>query len=368
MGGKGKLAILEKKIMIGLATNFKFWEKLGYEIPREKNKWGAITIPKGTKLLVNVNDLPKGSNVKVTKICDDCGKESFLSYEVILRQRQRGQDEIDRCVNCFNSMLAKKRKENVEYKKSLEYYALKNNKEYLLHEYSQNNIKRPHEISRGTSDEFLWICQNCKSEYPLSASNRTNPSRNCNCPFCAGKKVNDTNSLLANFPEVANEWHTIKNEELTPNNTTYGSSKKVWWKCSECNNEWKTTVANRIKRGSNCPACAESKGEKRIRKWLEENKIKFVAQKEFYGLLGTGGGMLSYDFYLPKQNILMEYQGGFHDGSGGGYTVVNLENQQEHDQRKRKYTEQHGIELLEIWYWDFDNIEDILNQYIEQAN
>ena len=35
--------------------------------------------------------------------------------------------------------------------------------------------------------------------------------------------------------------------------------------------------------------------------------------------------------------------------------------QQEHDRRKREYAKQNNIDLLEIWYWDYDNIEDILS-------
>ena len=30
----------------------------------------------------------------------------------------------------------------------------------------------------------------------------------------------------------------------------------------------------------------------------------------------------------------------------------------------RKYAKQHNIDLLEIWYWDFDNIEKILQDKI----
>lgn len=34
--------------------------------------------------------------------------------------------------------------------------------------------------------------------------------------------------------------------------------------------------------------------------------------------------------------------------------------QQEHDKRKRDYAQNHDIKLMEIWYYDFDNIENIL--------
>ena len=79
-----------------------------------------------------------------------------------------------------------------------------------------------------------------------------------------------------------------------------------------------------------------------------------------------GGGHLSYDFYLPNHNLLIEYQGGFHDGTvtGSYQKLYDLERQQMHDKIKEKYAEQHNIRLLEIWYWDFDNIENILDEVL----
>jgi hypothetical protein len=92
------------------------------------------------------------------------------------------------------------------------------------------------------------------------------------------------------------------------------------------------------------------------------------SQKIFYGLIGIRGGSLSYDFYLPKYNLLIEYQGEFHDGIAGNgnyYMKQNLKRQQEHDKRKKEYALNNNIKLLEIWYWDFDRIEEILHKELQ---
>src|SRR5690606_37105179 len=103
--------------------------------------------------------------------------------------------------------------------------------------------------------------------------------------------------------------------------------------------------------------------EDRISQYLIQNNINYIAQKTFDDLKGIKGRLLSYDFYLPEYNLLIEYQGEFHDGSGSkNYTRANLQKQQEHDKRKREYAQKHNIKLLEIWYWDFDNIESILQK------
>lgn len=133
---------------------------------------------------------------------------------------------------------------------------------------------------------------------------------------------------------------------------------KLSIKCPN-NHEYKVRF-NDFQSGNRCPYCDVSKGEQRIINWLEENNIKYIYEKTFKKLLGVGGGNLSYDFYLPKYNLLIEYQGEQHKYKVEGFG--NFEIQQEHDKRKREYAETNNLKLLEIWYWDFDNIENILEK------
>jgi hypothetical protein len=94
------LAILEKEVWVGLmGSNTRHFENLGYEIPRRKDKWGSFTIPKGTKILVKVEDLPKGSDVLITRICDVCGTENYnKKYSRVLNERKNGFDKCSKCV------------------------------------------------------------------------------------------------------------------------------------------------------------------------------------------------------------------------------------------------------------------------------
>ena len=56
-----------------------------------------------------------------------------------------------------------------------------------------------------------------------------------------------------------------------------------------------------------------SKCEKSILNFLQEKNIKFECQKTFKGLNGVNGGLLSYDFFLPDYNLLIEFQGEQHE-------------------------------------------------------
>jgi coenzyme F420-reducing hydrogenase beta subunit len=63
-------------------------------------------------------------------------------------------------------------------------------------------------------------------------------------------------SLAETHPEVAKQWHQTKNGNLTPNDVTSGSSKKIWWKCDKGDDhEWETKICHMTK-GSGCPICS----------------------------------------------------------------------------------------------------------------
>ena len=62
--------------------------------------------------------------------------------------------------------------------------------------------------------------------------------------------------ILADFPDVAAQWHPTKNGGLTPDQIVAGSNKKCWWQCPEGpDHEWEARVANRTS-GYGCPFCA----------------------------------------------------------------------------------------------------------------
>ena len=61
------------------------------------------------------------------------------------------------------------------------------------------------------------------------------------------------NSLAEVHPELVLEW-SEKNLPLTPEDITFGSNKKVWWK-GACGHEWQTSVKARSN-GEKCPICS----------------------------------------------------------------------------------------------------------------
>ena len=66
------------------------------------------------------------------------------------------------------------------------------------------------------------------------------------------------NSLSSVYPDIAREWHPNKNGDMFPDMFNWGSSTKVWWRCSK-GHEWQTTIASRTSNGAGCPICGRKK-------------------------------------------------------------------------------------------------------------
>lgn len=205
---------------------------------------------------------------------------------------------------------------------------------------------------------ILHKCKICNYEWNAYSSNVL---KGHGCKKCANKKISE--SFTKTHEQFITELKQVNNEiEILESYT--GGFNKIMCKCKKCNKEW-LAIPNTLLRGSGCPSCNYSHGEKRIENYLNEHKITFIQQMKYKELVGLKNGQLSYDFYLPEYNLLIEFQGEQHEhvkSYFGG--IKNFEKQQEHDRRKREYAKQNNINLLEIWYYDIDNIDEILTKTI----
>ena len=137
-------------------------------------------------------------------------------------------------------------------------------------DYSKNTIK-PDEVTKGTHKKIWWICSNNHSYEATIPARR----RGTGCPYCSGNKILvGFNDLATTNPELSEKWNYEKNNKLgiTPKSISKSYSKKVWWKCKQCGNEWEATVISR-NNGRGCPACAEkSRAAARQRKLLSKKQ------------------------------------------------------------------------------------------------
>lgn len=145
-----------------------------------------------------------------------------------------------------------------------------------------------------------------------------------------------------------------------------GIEKPTSFYCDVCN-QFFTTTPHDLSKKWNCPNCTtNSVLETKTKQFIMDCGLNFETHKRFDGLIGVNGGMLSYDFYLPQLQLLIECQGQQHVkpieifGGESQFTI-----QQEHDKRKREYAEKNHYRLIEVFYYDVNNIEDILKNAVK---
>lgn len=117
---------------------------------------------------------------------------------------------------------------------------------------SKNGDLTPHDIIAGSPTFVWWKCDKGPDhEWKTKAVERLKTD----CPFCDGKKVSVTNSLASRYPDLAAQWHPIKNGELKPDQVFGGGNKKHWWKCEKgIDHEWLASIGKRST-GRGCAIC-----------------------------------------------------------------------------------------------------------------
>ena len=153
-----------------------------------------------------------------------------------------------------------------------------------------------------------------------------------------------------------------KNYELIEKFLYKNNQTKIHLRCNKDNHIWYVSYINFINRDNCCPKCNESKGENKISEILKENNINFIYQKKFENCRNKKS--LPFDFYLPEQNILIEFDGIQHykiiKHFGGEEKFKEL---QINDEIKNKFAKDKNIKLIRIAYFDYDNIEKILREH-----
>lgn len=152
-----------------------------------------------------------------------------------------------------------------------------NNKDLMIEwDYEKKYDLDPAKIKIGSGKKAWWICKSCGKKWQTQIYLR----KNHGCPFCAHKRVGQANakiknandSLINKFPDVIKVWNYEKNKEMKPEDFSYQSNKKVWWKCSKCEKEWQSSICAK----SHTTICKECtyKDNKRVYVTVGINDLK----------------------------------------------------------------------------------------------
>lgn len=257
------------------------------------------------------------------------------------------------CPKCGNLKRIDSRRNSYEYVKS-------KFEEYDMTLISDNYINN--------EEKLLFIC-NKHRDKGIQQMSFGQLITNKRCPECGKQSqiLNQTKShsqFLEEVKLIHGNKYIVKSEYVNCREHV-----KVY--CSECDIEFPITPSHLLE-GHGCPFCNISRGEEYIKTLLLDNNIIFSQQYTFENCRNKR--KLPFDFAIFKNDklfCLIEYQGIQHYKSVelfGGEKQLLI--QQEVDNIKRKFCIDNNISLIEIPYFKYKNIKEILteNQVIDKED
>lgn len=124
---------------------------------------------------------------------------------------------------------------------------------------TKNGSLRRSDVALHSKTVVWWLCLPTGHAWDAPAST---VAKYPGCPICSGQRtLIGFNDFASAAPRAAKEWHPTKNGDLNPVDVTFGSNKKVWWKCLAHGHEWQSLVLRRKADGArgSCPYCSGKK-------------------------------------------------------------------------------------------------------------
>lgn len=351
----------------------------GYKIIDLKSNKEIMSIDgDGYKYKINLSNLLQGKQPHITQK-NPFAIENIKTYLAIHHPDLELLDKV--YVNCKTklSFVCNKHKENgvqqktfddiVNSKQGCRYCGIeKRGKKYQID--TDIIIKRCCELSLNYVDRFVknketWIKFTCdkhldKGIQEISWFHLKNCAKGC--AYCTGR-YKTTEDFIAEMAMI--------NPDVEIVGEYAGSEEPVDCRCKLCGHFW-NPIGRSLKSGQGCPHCTMSKGEIRVKKYLELNNIPYMSQKSFDDCFDEN--KLKFDFYLPNYNTIIEYDGEQHfkpvDFANKGIEwATNLYNKNvTRDSIKNKYCEDNNINLIRIPYYEYDNIEFLLESELLNKN
>lgn len=196
-------------------------------------------------------------------------------------------------------------------------------------------------------------CNKCGSIIYKKPSKLITPSAHEGCYICHGKNWFKTTE---SFKQEVDDKYPGEYEILSE---YVKARQKIKVRRIPCGHVYEITPDNLL-RGKGCPRCGikQSHFMDLTEEWLNSHKIVYEKEKRFKDCKNKKP--LPFDYYIKKINLCIEVDGQFHyrmpymdskyrEGKG------SLNEIRKRDNIKTEYCESHGIRLLRLPYYDFDD-------------
>ena len=166
----------------------------------------------------------------------------------------------------------------------------------------------------------------------------------------------------------AYDYSQIKSDPIS-NNVIYDSLGKVPINCKE-HGTFSIAANNHIHLQQGCPQCAATKGESRVRQYLELNQFDYIFQWSEHDCRDKG--KLRFDFYVPDIHTVIEFDGQQHFmpvNFTGAMTEEEMnakfDDVLRRDGIKEQWCKDNGIRLIRIPYTE--DVEETLMAELKKS-
>ncbi|MGI5195651.1 zinc-ribbon domain-containing protein [Streptomyces sp. CA-288835] len=117
-----------------------------------------------------------------------------------------------------------------------------------------NGDLSPEQVTGVSGKQVWWLCS-AGHVWQARIDQRT--AKGTGCGFCSGRYATEATSLATLRPDLAAQWHSTLNGDLTPDQVTPHTRRVVWWLCP-AGHAVEDAVANRAK-GMVCQLCPNAR-------------------------------------------------------------------------------------------------------------
>jgi len=278
---------------------------------------------------------------KIKCMCKNCGEIFYRTPSVLLRKNSAG------CMKC--SYIKRHNKLRYTHEEILFKINTITDTVEMISPYTRSNSKHD------------FRCKTCGHVFKKTINNIFNHNR-IFCPNCI-KGVSFRRKTHEKFLEDL----TLVHKDIMILEKYTASCIKIKCRCTLCNHVFSITPSDLLSGYKYC-FCHLSTGEKKIVSFLQEWDIYFEPQKTFKDCKYIN--KLKFDFYIPFLNAVIEFNGKQHYESieyfGG---ILGFQKTQIRDNIKKEYCVKNNFTFIEIPYYDFQKIDDILfNKFNKLGN
>lgn len=189
------------------------------------------------------------------------------------------------------------------------------------------------------TDMFSHIDIICPIHGRFSQSPNNHLNQKQGCPNCGG-------SMKSNTKEFIRRAEVIHKDRYDYSRVNYLDAKSPVLITCKKHGEFNQSPTHHLS-SQGCPICKSSKGENKIFNILSKMMVIFEHHHKFNGFA------MEFDFYLPKLNICIEYDGIQHFKPINHFGGLNaFTDQKRRDREKDIYCLKNNITLVRISYYD----------------